>query len=193
MAGIGRPSWSASNCSQAKGEARGFKLHNGRLTSADFDLTLAFPAGGQLDPRAVLYRLGKNWRRRASTSRLCRSCARRRPTGRWSPRRAQSSVISQGTRPLPAPARLSLMFFGAGRFLLQASNLGTLAAVGFVACAGLTMMWQEKRSLRTIIMVMVNTPLRSRMVLKIGMEGSDFRHLLLLRSGTELPKGAFAR
>jgi hypothetical protein len=50
------------------------------------------------------------------------------------------------------------------------------------------MMRQEKRSFRTFIMVMVNTSLR-RMVLKIGMEGSDFRHLLLLRSGTELPKG----
>jgi hypothetical protein len=81
------------------------------------------------------------------------------------------------------------MFFGAGWFLLQASHLGTLAAVGLVACAGLTMMRQEERSLRTIIVVMVNTPLRSGMVLKIGMEGSDLRHLLLLRSGTELPRG----
>jgi hypothetical protein len=80
------------------------------------------------------------------------------------------------------------MFFGAGWLLLQASHLGTFAAMGLVACAGLTMMRQEERSLRTIIMVMVNTPLRSGMVLKIGMEGSDLRHLLLLRSGTELPK-----
>ena len=70
------------------------------------------------------------------------------------------------------------MFFGAGWFLLQASHLGTLAAVGLVACAGLTMMRQEQRSLRTIIVVMVNTPLRSGMVLKIGMEGSDLGHLL---------------
>jgi hypothetical protein len=60
--------------------------------------------------------------------------------------------------------------------------------MGFVACAGLTMMRQEERPLRTIILVMVNTPVRRGMVLKIGMEGSDLRHLLLLRSRTELPK-----
>ena len=35
--------------------------------------------------------------------------------------------------------------------------------MGPVPCAGLTMMRQEERSLRTIIMVMVNTPLRSGM------------------------------
>ena len=81
------------------------------------------------------------------------------------------------------------MFFGAGLFLLQAGHLGTLAAVGLVPCAGLPMMRQEERALRTIIMVMVNTPLRRWMVLKISMEGSDLRHLLLHRSGTELPKG----
>ena len=50
-------------------------------------------------------------------------------------------------------------------------------------------MRQEERSLRTIIVVMVNTPLRSGMIPKIGMEGSDLRHLLLLRNGTELPRG----
>ena len=72
---------------------------------------------------------------------------------------------------------------------LQASHLGTLAAVGLVACAGLTMMRQEERSLRTIIVVMVNTPLRSGMVLKIGMEGSDLGHLLSFGVGTELPRG----
>jgi hypothetical protein len=60
--------------------------------------------------------------------------------------------------------------------------------MGFVACAVLTMMRQEERPLRTIILVMVNTPVRRGMVLKIGMEGSDLRHLLLLRSRTELPK-----
>jgi hypothetical protein len=60
--------------------------------------------------------------------------------------------------------------------------------MGFVARAGLTMMRQEERPLRTIILVMVNTPVRRGMVLKIGMEGSDLRHLLLLRSRTELPK-----
>jgi hypothetical protein len=86
-----------------------------------------------------------------------------------------------------------LVLGGAGRFLLQASHLGTLAAVDLVARAGLTMMRQQERSFRTIIVVMVNTPVTSGMVLKIGMEGSDLRHLLLLRSGTELPKGAFAR
>ena len=49
--------------------------------------------------------------------------------------------------------------------LLQVSHLGTLAAVNFVACAGLTMMRQEERSLGTIIVVMINTPVRIRMVL----------------------------
>ena len=54
---------------------------------------------------------------------------------------------------------------GAGCFVLQPAHLGTLAAVDFVACAGLTMMRQKERSLRTIIVVMVDTPVRSRMVL----------------------------
>jgi hypothetical protein len=79
------------------------------------------------------------------------------------------------------------MFLGAG-LLYTSSHLGTFAAMGFVACAGLTMMRQEERPLRAIILVLVNTPVRRGMVLKIGMEGSDLRHLLLLRSRTELPK-----
>jgi hypothetical protein len=44
-------------------------------------------------------------------------------------------------------------------------HLGTLAAVDLVARASLTMMRQDERSLRTIIVVMVDTPVRSRMVL----------------------------
>jgi hypothetical protein len=72
---------------------------------------------------------------------------------------------------------------------LQASHLGTLAAVDLVAGAGPTMVRQEEPSLRTIIMVMINTPVRSGMFLKIGMEGRDLPHLLLLRSGAELPEG----
>ena len=72
---------------------------------------------------------------------------------------------------------------GAGCFVLQPAHLGTLAAVDFVTSAGFAMMRQDEPSVRTVILVMVNPPVRSGMILQIGMEGSNLRHLLLLRSG----------
>jgi hypothetical protein len=52
--------------------------------------------------------------------------------------------------------------------------------------ARFTMVRQDERSVRTIIVVMINRPLRSGMILQFGMEGSNLRHSLLLRSGTRV-------
>jgi hypothetical protein len=78
-----------------------------------------------------------------------------------------------------------LVLGGAGRFLLQASHLGTLAAVDLVACAELTMMRQQERSFRTIIVVMVNTPVRSGMVWK----GATFAICSSFAAALSYPKG----
>jgi hypothetical protein len=68
------------------------------------------------------------------------------------------------------------------RFVLQRTHLGTLAAADLATRTGFSMMRQDERSTRTIIVVMKNRPLRSGMILQIGMEGRNLRHLLLLRS-----------
>jgi hypothetical protein len=47
-------------------------------------------------------------------------------------------------------------FYKVEKWTRDGAHLGTFAAMGFVACAGLTMMRQEERPLRTIILVMVN-------------------------------------
>ena len=40
------------------------------------------------------------------------------------------------------------------------------------------MMRQDEPPVRTIVLIMINLPVRGRMILQIGMEGRNFRHLL---------------
>ena len=65
-------------------------------------------------------------------------------------------------------------------------HLRAFLTEGLTAGAGLTMVGKDEPSVRTIIVVMINRSFRSGMFLKIGMEGRDLRHLLLIRSGAEL-------
>ena len=64
---------------------------------------------------------------------------------------------------------------------MQPTHLSTLPAVDLITGPGFSMMRKQEPSVRTVILVMINLPVGSGMVLQIGMKRRNLRHLLLLR------------
>jgi hypothetical protein len=61
------------------------------------------------------------------------------------------------------------------------SATAPLAAVDLITGPGFTMMRKQEPSVWTVILVMINLPVGTGMILQIGMERRNLRHLLLLR------------
>ena len=72
---------------------------------------------------------------------------------------------------------------GVACFVLPPTHIDTFIAVDLVTRAGFTMMRQDECPIWAIILVMIDPPVRSGMILQIRMEGRNFSHSLLLRGG----------